>query len=101
MISIVYWPRGCVLCPLPRIRYLTPFYPAAIDYITDLLSERGALLERLQHARSMLLPNHPALASHSIPPLWERTWHGGTGEGVLGDENEGAPSVDADSDDDY
>ncbi|EPQ52627.1 hypothetical protein GLOTRDRAFT_131862 [Gloeophyllum trabeum ATCC 11539] len=53
-----------------------------IDYITALLDERSALLTRLQHARARLPPSHPALHPPSAPPpLWEREWTGGTGDG--------------------
>lgn len=64
-----------------------------IDYIHDLLSERAALLGRLQRARSMLPAGHPGLVPHG-PPLWEREWKGGEGkegneDGDESDDNEG------------
>lgn len=66
-----------------------------IDYIHDLLSERAALLGRLQRARSLLPPGHPGLVPHG-PPLWEREWKGG--EGKEGNED-GDESDDNDGDD--
>jgi hypothetical protein len=67
-----------------------------IEYINDLLSERQALLNRLQRARRALPPGHPALVPPAEQPLWERHWKGGegkcdskTGEGGLGEICEG------------
>ncbi|KDQ57362.1 hypothetical protein JAAARDRAFT_35993 [Jaapia argillacea MUCL 33604] len=67
-----------------------------IDYIQDLLSDRTVLLTRLQRARSMLFPAHPALMPSQTrlgpdgKPLWEREWGGGTGDVDIGDgEGEG------------
>jgi len=58
---------------------------SAIEYINELLSDRSSLLTRLEHARSALPSDHPAL---SLPcqgePLWERQWKGG--EGRIDDE---------------
>jgi hypothetical protein len=65
---------------------------AAIDYIRDLISERSALLSRLQRAREMLPQDHPCVTSLSSSkngiPLWEREWNGGTGKDLDAD-NEG------------
>jgi len=52
----------------------------AIDYINELLDERGVLLERLRYARRMLPPNHSAPLNPEEGPLWEREWQGGCGE---------------------
>ncbi|KAK2460289.1 hypothetical protein APHAL10511_007678 [Amanita phalloides] len=51
-----------------------------IDYINELLSERQGLLSRLQHARSILPPSHPALVPPVQHQLWEREWKGGEGK---------------------
>ncbi|KAF8626116.1 hypothetical protein AX17_006611 [Amanita inopinata Kibby_2008] len=51
-----------------------------IDYINDLLSERQALLARLQRARSALPARHRALMPAAEQPLWEREWKGGEGK---------------------
>nr|UBR88885.1 transcription factor bHLH2 [Ganoderma lucidum] len=54
-----------------------------IDYITGLIAERSGLQQRLELARNMLPPGHPALPvelGHLDPngvPLWEREWNGG------------------------
>ncbi|PFH47853.1 hypothetical protein AMATHDRAFT_151129, partial [Amanita thiersii Skay4041] len=53
-----------------------------IDYINELISERTALLARLERARYSLPHSHPALAPPLEQPLWEREWKGG--EGRLG-----------------
>ncbi|KAL7279097.1 hypothetical protein ACG7TL_006935 [Trametes sanguinea] len=82
----------------------TDAIPAAIDYITALLSERAALAQRLHIARGVLPLGHPAarpdprhLDAHGVP-LWEREWSGGmdlvdanVGEGE-GEEGEGEGS---------
>ncbi|KAF8119690.1 hypothetical protein EV363DRAFT_1409768 [Boletus edulis] len=51
----------------------------SIDYLHELLSEREALMQRHQAARSALPADHPLL--HPPPdaplPLWERKWTGG------------------------
>ena len=62
----------------------------AIDYIRDLLSERGMLLERLQQARQRLPSEHPLRSSSPCVPLWEREWTGGLGKdlGLDGDGDE-------------
>lgn len=52
----------------------------SIDYINELLDERGVLLERLRYARRMLPPNHSAPLNPEEGPLWEREWQGGCGE---------------------
>ncbi|KZT18127.1 hypothetical protein NEOLEDRAFT_1143796 [Neolentinus lepideus HHB14362 ss-1] len=61
-----------------------------IDYITDLVGERAALLARLHRARSRLQPDHPALRSSSANtvPLWEREWTGGTGDADLDQDDD-------------
>ncbi|TFK84259.1 hypothetical protein K466DRAFT_496917 [Polyporus arcularius HHB13444] len=72
-----------------------------IDYIEGLLAERVALRQRLELARGMLPPTHPALPvdprhmDSSGVPLWEREWNGGmdldatAGAGDEGSEDEG------------
>jgi len=50
-----------------------------IEYMTDLLDKRQELLERLQAARSVLPPGHPALIPSSAERPWERIWNGGIG----------------------
>ncbi|KIJ66950.1 hypothetical protein HYDPIDRAFT_85064 [Hydnomerulius pinastri MD-312] len=59
-----------------------------IDYMTELLSEREALMQRLQVARSALPVDHPLLHRQpdAPPPLWERKWTGG--ESKEGDDDE-------------
>ncbi|KAI9461562.1 hypothetical protein BJY52DRAFT_1203369 [Lactarius psammicola] len=51
-----------------------------VEYIQQLLEQRQHFIERLQRARTMLPPGHPALGL-SRPPgevsLWEREWSGG------------------------
>ncbi|EAU83089.1 hypothetical protein CC1G_11173 [Coprinopsis cinerea okayama7 len=60
-----------------------------IDYINDLLADRASLLARLQRARAMLPPGHPALVPLVPNPLWEREWKGGEGkEGNTREEGE-------------
>ncbi|KAJ6458888.1 hypothetical protein DFH09DRAFT_1501071 [Mycena vulgaris] len=50
-----------------------------IDYMTELLSEREALSARLDRARGVLPPGHPARHPAHPDPLWEREWKGGVG----------------------
>ena len=52
----------------------------AVEYIQQLLAQRQHFIERLQRARAMLPPGHPALGLARPPedvPLWEREWTGG------------------------
>ena len=71
---------------------------AAIDYILALLTDREALLARLQTARNTLARGHPALAvsdahvDENKVPLWEREWKGGTGQDDEGMDDEGGAS---------
>jgi hypothetical protein len=51
-----------------------------VEYIQHLLAQRQHFAERLQRARVMLPPGHPALGLARPPgelPLWEREWTGG------------------------
>lgn len=59
--------------------FLTSSPFVAIDYLHELLSERDALMQRLQVARTALPPNHPLLQPRPDAPLplWERKWSGG------------------------
>lgn len=53
-----------------------------VEYIEHLLAQRQHFTERLQRARAMLPPGHPALGLARPPgelPLWEREWTGGLG----------------------
>jgi len=56
-----------------------------IDYLHSLLSDRSDLMNRLNYARSSLVPGHPALLFSPAHldekgiPLWEREWGGGSG----------------------
>jgi hypothetical protein len=53
---------------------------AAVEYIQQLLAQRQHFIERLQRARAMLPPGHPALGLARPPgevSLWEREWSGG------------------------
>lgn len=65
---------------------------SAIEYINELLGDRSSLLARLEHARSALPSDHPALSlSCKGEPLWERQWRGGEGridDEVVEDEDE-------------
>lgn len=81
---------------LPPLFLSLIFFLLAIDYIHDLISERSTLQQRLDRARSLLPPGHPATLplSNEAPVLWEREWTGGTG--ILDDIGEDG---DADSDD--
>ena len=64
----------------------------AIDHLNALLAERANLSARLDHARAVLNPGHPALACTPThlddkgTPLWEREWTGGTGWGDVEDD---------------
>ncbi len=52
----------------------------AVEYIQQLLAQRQHFIERLQRARAMLPPGHPALGLARPPgevSLWEREWSGG------------------------
>ncbi|KAJ7859135.1 hypothetical protein B0H14DRAFT_2747186 [Mycena olivaceomarginata] len=51
----------------------------SIDYMNDLLADRDALRARLDRARSVLPPGHPARTPLYADPLWEREWKGGVG----------------------
>ncbi|EMD31332.1 hypothetical protein CERSUDRAFT_119893 [Gelatoporia subvermispora B] len=75
-----------------------------IDHIRSLLTDRGALLARLNYARSTLARGHPALSvapqhvdEHGVP-LWDREWKGGTGTNEDGNED-GEGEGDADGSD--
>ena len=50
-----------------------------------MLTDRSALLVRLQRARASLPADHPALTMPNPDPLWEREWKGGEGKLNLGD----------------
>ncbi|KAJ7928842.1 hypothetical protein B0H13DRAFT_2181820 [Mycena leptocephala] len=50
-----------------------------IDYMNELLADRDALRARLDRARSVLPPGHPARTPLQPEPLWEREWKGGVG----------------------
>ncbi|KAJ7227363.1 hypothetical protein GGX14DRAFT_629635 [Mycena pura] len=63
-----------------------------IDYLNELLAGRDALRERLDRARALLPPGHPALESATPEPLWEREWKGG-----LGNDDDEADDDDDDS----
>jgi len=63
-----------------------------IEHIQDLLSDRSALLARLQHARLMLPTGHHASTPLQIDPPWERQWNGGKGKATGDGEEEGASS---------
>ncbi|KAJ7476074.1 hypothetical protein FB451DRAFT_1132807 [Mycena latifolia] len=63
-----------------------------IDYMNELLSEREALNARLDRARAVLPPGHPARTPAYPDPLWEREWKGG-----LGDADEDADEDEDDS----
>lgn len=71
-----------------------PCFLAAIDYLSSLVNEQTSLLQRLDHARSILPPGHPLLEIPSQPPCWERQWTGGEGKADDDDEDaeEDAPS---------
>jgi len=68
-----------------------------VEYIQQLLAERQHFIERLQRARAMLPPGHPALGLARPPgdvPLWEREWTGGLG--AKDDDDAGDASGDDD-----
>lgn len=51
-----------------------------MEYVQQLLAQRQHFIERLQRARAMLPPGHPALGLARPPgevSLWEREWSGG------------------------
>ncbi|KAJ7707480.1 hypothetical protein B0H17DRAFT_918181 [Mycena rosella] len=50
-----------------------------IDYMNELLSEHENLRGRLDRARAVLPPGHPARTPAHCDPLWEREWKGGVG----------------------
>ncbi|KAJ7912287.1 hypothetical protein B0H13DRAFT_2232526 [Mycena leptocephala] len=50
-----------------------------IDYLNDLLVERQGLRARLERARAVLPPGHPARTPAESEPLWELEWKGGAG----------------------
>ncbi|KAJ7126796.1 hypothetical protein C8R44DRAFT_617548 [Mycena epipterygia] len=50
-----------------------------IDYMNELLADRAALSARLDRARAVLPPGHPARTPAHADPLWEREWKGGVG----------------------
>lgn len=71
------------------------FFSSAIDHLNDLLADRLSLKRRLEQARSVLGPGHPALVcspnhlDDKGVPLWEREWNGGTGWGEGDDDGGG------------
>jgi len=68
-----------------------------VEYIQHLLAQRQHFTERLQRARAMLPPGHPALGLARPPeelPLWEREWTGGLG--AKDDDDAGDASGDDD-----
>jgi len=68
-----------------------------VEHIEHLLAQRQHFTERLQRARAMLPPGHPALGLARPPgelPLWEREWTGGLG--VKDDDDLGDASGDDD-----
>ncbi|KAG8951271.1 hypothetical protein FRC04_006510 [Tulasnella sp. 424] len=51
-----------------------------IEHINELLDQRASYLERLQAAKGVLPPGHPALLSVSQGEQpWEKVWNGGIG----------------------
>ncbi|KAH9043434.1 hypothetical protein EDB84DRAFT_1668451 [Lactarius hengduanensis] len=51
-----------------------------VEYVQQLLAQRQHFIDRLQRARAMLPPGHPALGLARPPgevSLWEREWSGG------------------------
>ncbi|KIJ52517.1 hypothetical protein M422DRAFT_26097 [Sphaerobolus stellatus SS14] len=69
-----------------------------IEHIQGLFEQKSTLLSRLERARGMLGPGHPALQT-TEEPLWEREWDGG--KGIMVDVNgEVLNGNDHDSDDD-
>ncbi|KAI0267733.1 hypothetical protein BC834DRAFT_869688 [Gloeopeniophorella convolvens] len=68
-----------------------------VEHIQDLLAQRQQLVDRLQRARAMLPPGHPAQGLALPPeevPLWEREWNGGM------DDKDDDDAGDASGDDD-
>ncbi|KAJ6513043.1 hypothetical protein C8R45DRAFT_857347 [Mycena sanguinolenta] len=59
-----------------------------IDYMNDVLAERDALRARLERARSVLPPGHPARTPLHSDPLWEREWKGGANTEEDGEEED-------------
>ncbi|GJJ08234.1 hypothetical protein Clacol_002443 [Clathrus columnatus] len=58
-----------------------------IEHIQGLLYEKDTLTSRLERARAILSPSHPALNYTGLtPPLWEREWDGGKGLMVVNGE---------------
>lgn len=47
--------------------------------MNELLADRDSLRGRLERARSILPPGHPARTPLQAEPLWEREWKGGEG----------------------
>ncbi|KAJ7158590.1 hypothetical protein C8R46DRAFT_1224535 [Mycena filopes] len=64
-----------------------------IDYMNELLADRESLRARLERARSVLPPGHPARTPADCDPLWEREWKGGVNQ----DADEEADDDDEDS----
>lgn len=65
---------------LSYLRIMCSHSVTAVEYIQQLLVQRQHFNERLQRARAMLPPGHPALGLARPPgdvPLWEREWTGG------------------------
>ncbi|KAF8896165.1 hypothetical protein BD779DRAFT_1668003 [Infundibulicybe gibba] len=61
-----------------------------IEYITQLLAERNALLTRLRAAHAHLPPGHLLLPPYPpAPRLWEREWRGGSVCTQEDDDDEG------------
>ena len=82
---------------LSYIRFMRSHSVTAVEYIHELLAQRQHFTERLQRARAVLPPGHPALGLARPPgdvPLWEREWTGGLG---AKDDDDGG---DASGDDD-
>jgi hypothetical protein len=83
---------------LPASVYCTYVHRhAAVEYVEHLLAQRQHFTERLQRARAMLPPGHPALGLARPPeelPLWEREWTGGMG--AKDDDDAGDASGDDD-----
>ncbi len=56
--------------------------------MNELLADREALRTRLERARSVLPPGHPARTPLQSEPLWEREWKGGAGHADEDNEDE-------------
>lgn len=65
-----------------------------------MLTERSSLLARLQRARAVLPPGHPALTTLNPDPPWEREWKGGEGKLIFGDGGDGDEEGSGDEDED-